>query len=166
MEIDTINANDPLDDSEIADSTAEEENFEAESSTQMEWKETPEQIESPVSPEQMESEESTAQMETPRRKGERKSYICEECGYNAKNRKNRLTVHMLRHKKGDPEIPVFPCEVCGEKMTYIALRSHLRHMANPNRKYGLRHPKHASLSAAEHQKILDRLKLKYKNKQL
>lgn len=92
-----------------------------------------------------------------------KSYVC-ECGYNAGDRKNRLTNHQNEHCKLYPRTVKsdYLCPICGINKTYNAMKSHLLQFANVNRKNKTREVSgHAGKDAAYHLRELEKFKAKY-----
>lgn len=92
-----------------------------------------------------------------RKRREIKSYKCKHCDYDAKNRKSNLKKHMM-NKHGIGEVPVHPCPVCGDEMSYESLKDHIRHNGKSERN---RDRKHRELDAEGHQEILAKIKELY-----
>lgn len=100
---------------------------------------------------------------TTKPKKQPKTYVC-ECGYDAGNRKNRLTNHQKQFCKLLPRTVKldFSCPICGIPKTYDGMKSHLLQFANPKRKNQTREGSaHAGKDAAYHSQELEKFKAKY-----
>lgn len=77
-------------------------------------------------------------------------YIC-KCGYDAGNRKNRLTTHQNQFcKEHKRSVPCNQrCPICGIENTYFAIKSHLAQIAREGRKNNTRDARH-KISIQDH----------------
>lgn len=89
-------------------------------------------------------------------------YVC-ECGYNAKERKNRLTNHQDKHcnmfkKTVRTDIQ---CPVCDKEFSYDGLKAHILSFTKVDRKHQTYVKAHANRSVDQHKLDLDYINEKY-----
>lgn len=87
----------------------------------------------------------------------KREYKCELCPYNAKNRRNSLTKHMLYQHSNAPE---FRCPICDVSKTYRVMHDHIKNQMkrDPAKR---KHQKHRDATKESHQEVLAEIKRMY-----